>query len=180
MKGFIVGIVVTIGALFVGGWLFLSGGGLPAGQDVAPGSVEKFLARTMLRASIRRQTAGLADPLPANEENLSAGATLYVRLCQTCHGGPDGAASTTAKGLTPYPPQLAKDGVEDDPEPVTYWKVSHGIRFTGMPRFGRTLSEREVWQVTLFLKHMDSLPAGVRDTWVAASGPRPAPARATH
>jgi mono/diheme cytochrome c family protein len=67
--------------------------------------------------------------------------------------------------LTPDPPQLAKDGVEDDPEATTYWKIVHGIRFTGMPSFGATLSEPEMWQIALFVKHMSALPPGSRAAW---------------
>src|SRR5215472_1183838 len=29
--------------------------------------------------------------------------------------------------------QLATDGVEDDPEAFSFWKIKHGIRWTGMP-----------------------------------------------
>ena len=51
-----------------------------------------------------------------------------------------------------FPPQLARDGVEDDPEGTIYWKIAHGIRFTGMPAFRQTLSDREIWQMALFAK----------------------------
>ena len=84
-----------------------------------------------------------------------------------CHGGSDGAASSIARGLAPNAPQLAKDGVEDDPEGETYWKIAHGIRFTGMPAFRETLSDGEIWQIVLFTKHMNSLPSGIQQAWVA-------------
>ncbi|MEO6835662.1 MAG: cytochrome c [Candidatus Tumulicola sp.] len=57
--------------------------------------------------------------------------------------------------------------MEDDPDGATYWKVAHGIRFTGMPAFGPSLTERQLWQLTLFLKHMDSLPAAPERAWKA-------------
>src|SRR5438105_2355826 len=88
----------------------------PAGQDAKPGRLETWVAKTSLRATIRRQTTGVADPLPPTDETLAAGIPLYIGHCQVCHGGPDGAASVIARGLTPDPPQLAKHGVEDDPE----------------------------------------------------------------
>jgi thiosulfate dehydrogenase len=167
MKGFFLGILVTIAATLAGAYFFVIAGALPAGQDVKPGKLEKWVAKTGLRANIRRQTAGLTDPLPPTDENLAAGIPLYIAHCQICHGGPDGAASMIAKGLTPDPPQLATHGVEDDPEATTHWKIAHGIRFTGMPAFGQTLSDREIWQMTLFLKRMDALPTGAREAWAA-------------
>jgi hypothetical protein len=33
--------------------------------------------------------------------------------------------------------------------------VSHGIRLSGMPGFGSTLSDAERWQVTMLLKRAD-------------------------
>ena len=63
--------------------------------------------------------------------------------------------------------ELASDGVEDDPAGVTYWKVYHGIRLTGMPSFAATLDETQIWQVTAFLQHMDHLPAPVNAQWRA-------------
>lgn len=172
MKGFVLGIFVTIAAALAGAYFFVTGGALPAGQDVKPGRLERWIAKTALQATIGRQTSGLTDPLPPTDDNLAAGIALYIAHCQTCHGGPDGAASAIAKGLTPSPPQLVKHGVEDDPEATTHWKIAHGIRFTGMPAFGQTLSDREIWQMTLFLKRMDSLLPGAREAWAAGkSGP---------
>ena len=104
---------------------------------------------------------------PPTEENLTAGLALYEKNCQVCHGGSDGAASSIARGLAPNAPQLAKDGVADDPEGETYWKIAHGIRFTGMPAFRETLSDGEIWQIVLFTKHMNSLPSGIQQAWVA-------------
>jgi mono/diheme cytochrome c family protein len=62
--------------------------------------------------------------------------------------------------MLPAPPQLLErqDMVTDDPEGVTFWKVTNGIRLTGMPGFGSTLSETQRWQVTLLVSHADKLP----------------------
>jgi thiosulfate dehydrogenase len=52
--------------------------------------------------------------------------------------------------------------VAHDPEGSTYWKVSHGIRLSGMPGFADTMSDTERWQVTMLLAHADKLPPAVR------------------
>ena len=171
-KGFIAGIIVALAVLIAGGYIFVKRGLLPAGQDEMPGKLEMWAAKTSLAVSISREAKGLTPPLQPTEANLTAGATLYVGHCQVCHGGPDAKVSAIARGLTPSPPQLAKDGVEDDPEGTTYWKIAHGIRFTGMPAFRESLSETELWQLALFAKHMNSLPPGSRTAW-AATKPGP-------
>jgi mono/diheme cytochrome c family protein len=60
---------------------------------------------------------------------------------------------------------MATDGVEDDPDGVSFWKIKHGIRLTGMPSFGSTLSDQEIWTLVLFLKHMDKLPPVAQQAW---------------
>ncbi len=42
-------------------------------------------------------------------------------------------------------------GVSDDAPGETYWKVANGIRLTGMPSFKDTLSDTQMWQVSLLL-----------------------------
>ena len=166
-KGFILGFIVAIAAVAAGGYFVVTTGALPARQDIKPSALEEWAARTSLWATIRREALGLKCPVQPTEENLTAGLTLYEKNCQVCHGGSDGTASSIARGLAPNPPQLAKDGVEDDPEGETYWKIAHGIRFTGMPAFRETLSDGEIWQIVLFTKHMNSLPSGIQQAWVA-------------
>jgi mono/diheme cytochrome c family protein len=60
---------------------------------------------------------------------------------------------------------MATHGVEKDAEGDSFWKVKHGIRLTGMPSFGNTLSDQEIWTLALFLKHMDKLPPSAQQAW---------------
>ena len=168
-KGFVVGLITALILLGVGAYLVVSTGALPAGQDVKPSRIEKWAARASLRVTVRREAKGLTSPLKLTDENLTAGIVLYRAHCQVCHGGPDASASSIAKGLSPAAPQLAKDGVEDDPEGVIYWKVAHGIRFTGMPGFSKSLDEPELWKVTLFLKNMSELSPAPRQAWLGGT-----------
>jgi hypothetical protein len=73
------------------------------------------------------------------DENLIAAIKLYGQHCAICHGTAKGEASASpvAKGLYPRPPQLAAEGVEDDPESFSFWKIKHGIRWTGFLDDGR-------------------------------------------
>lgn len=78
-----------------------------------------------------------------------------------CHGLPDQDQTPVAKGEFPKPPELFKGkGVTDDSVGVTYWKVANGIRLTGMPGFGGSLSNDQMWQVSL-LSNANKLPATV-------------------
>ncbi len=40
-----------------------------------------------------------------------------------------------------------------------------GIRYTGMPAWDKTLTEQDMWKITMLLSHLDKLPPGVQDYW---------------
>ncbi len=177
LKGFISGIiaVIVVGALiaYVG---VTQGLLIPANADAAPPKLERWVARQSLNATIRREMPKQPNPVSATVPNYLVGIKLYAENCIACHGAADGTASTIAVGLYQHAPQLGKDGVEDDPEGKIYWQVEHGIRLTGMPAFGNTLGDQNVWALTLFLKHMDFLPPKAEQAWKALRNPVP-PAR---
>jgi len=166
-KGIIWGFVLTLLLGLIGGYFFISGGYFPANADGKPPAVEKWMARTSLHAALKREAPQTANPAAFNDQNLIAGIKFYAVNCAVCHGASDGMASHIAKGLYQHAPQLAKHGVEDDPEGETFWLVKHGIRLTGMPSFGSALTDEEIWQITLFLKHMDSLTPAADKVWKA-------------
>ena len=166
-KGIIAGIILTLLAGLLGAYLFVATGCMPANADGTPPALEKWMARASLRATLNREAPKGDNPQKLTDANLIAGIKLYAANCAACHGASDGEASNIAKGLYQHAPQLMKHGVEDDPEGKIYWFIKHGVRLTGMPAFSPTLTEDEIWQVTLFLKHMDSLTPAAEKAWKA-------------
>ena len=162
---FIAGIVLTLIVEAIAGYVAVQSGAIPANADARPGKLETWAAKTSLRAATKREAPTGDNPVPATAANLVAGMKLYVANCAVCHGTADGKATDIAHGLYQKPPQLASDGVEDDPAGITYWKVYHGIRLTGMPSFAATMSENQIWEVTAFLQNMDHLPAALNVQW---------------
>jgi len=89
---------------------------------------------------------------------------VYQAQCAVCHGSLGQPESAIAKGMFPRPPQLLppKKGVTDDPIGEIYWKAKNGIRLTGMPGYSESLTDSELWQVSLVLLHAHDLPASVQ------------------
>jgi mono/diheme cytochrome c family protein len=168
MKQIAAGIALTLGIGLVIAFVLVESGLIPANADANPGWLETWMASTSLDATLGRYAPKQQNPVELNEQNLLDGIHLYARNCAVCHGSAKGdvAASPIAKGLYQKPPQLATGGVEDDPEGESFWKIKHGIRLTGMPSFGYTLSDREIWTLALFLKHMDKLPPAAQQVWL--------------
>ena len=131
------GFLVAIVALGVGGYVFVREGGVSMETTAQPLPLEKTIARLALGASLGH-AADQKDPLPFTDANMLDGAHQYRQHCAVCHGTPGQPPATISRGMFPSPPQLfEKRGmVTDDPEGITYWKVTHGIRLSGMPGLG--------------------------------------------
>jgi thiosulfate dehydrogenase len=163
---FLGGIIFTLIVLAGVGYFAVKGGIIPANADSKPAAVESWVANTALDAALQRETKeGLKNPIQPTDENLITGVHLYAENCAICHGASDAKPSNLARGFYIEAPQLAKDGVEEDPETTSFWKVKHGIRFTAMPSFTTTLQDEEIWKIAMFLKQMDKLPPTVDAEW---------------
>jgi thiosulfate dehydrogenase len=166
-RAFVLGVVLTILAAAAAGYAVLRTGTIPANADAEPCWFESWAAGTSLDATLAREAPEGPNPVPLTDANLVAGINLYGQHCAICHGTAkgDASASPIAKGEYPSPPQLATDGVEDDPEGYSFWKIKHGIRWTGMPSWKDALSDQQIWTLALFLKHMDKLPPAAEQAW---------------
>jgi thiosulfate dehydrogenase len=162
-KWFVLGIGVTLAVLAAGAYLFVKAGGISMETTAPPLPLEKTVADMALRASLGH-AADRKNPLPFNDDAMLAGARNYKQHCAVCHGVPGQPPTATSKGMFPDPPQLfEKQGmITDDPEGETFWKVTHGIRLSGMPGFGSALSDTERWQVTTLVAHADRLSPAVQ------------------
>jgi hypothetical protein len=65
--------------------------------------------------------------------------------------------------MFPKPPQFLAHAADEQQHPVgqTYWAVKNGIRLTGMPGFGGSMNDRQLWQVSLMLSQRDRAPESI-------------------
>ena len=116
----------------------------------------------------------VTNPLTPTDQNLEDGMKLYTMNCALCHGGLDRKPSTLATRFYPPPPNLISDP-PDDPEWHIFYTIRTGIRYTGMPAWDKTLTEQDMWKITMLLSHLDKLPPAVQEYWKTSFGVAPAP-----
>jgi thiosulfate dehydrogenase len=161
-KGVVLGFIAAVVLFAVGAYCYFGFGLAPVATASAPMPFEKFLANRALHAVIAK-SADQPSPVDASEANLESGAKVYREHCAVCHGIPGQTQTAIAKGMFPKPPQLFRGkGVTDDPVGETFWKVQNGIRLTGMPGFGGSLTNEQMWQVSQLLLHADKIPDSVK------------------
>ena len=158
IRWFVIGIATTVVVLIVGGYVFVRAGGVPIATTSHPLPLEERVARTAILASTGN-AAEQKNPLAPDDTSMLGGLSVFKQNCAICHSIPGKPRSAISQGMFPSPPQFfeKKDMVVNVPEGVTYWEVTHGIRLSGMPGFGKTLSDIERWQVTTLLAHVDKL-----------------------
>lgn len=164
MKGFVVGIVVTLVAIVCGAFLISNLGLYPIGADNPPGRLEQVLAgRAMDVYADKHKPAG-DNPVQPTAAALTKGATQYEEHCAFCHGGAKAKISPMQDKLNPPAPQLINK-IPDDEDAWLFWVTKHGVRMTGMPTWDGVLSDDDIWTIVAFIKHSDKLPPEVRSVW---------------
>jgi len=128
--------------------------------DVAASSPDEGLVHWVLETtqehSVERQMKASPVPPLSDPALVQTGFTHYHEMCVTCHGAPGVEASEIGQGLNPYPPELATAAGEANPQEL-FWIVKHGIKMTGMPSFGVTHTDQEIWAIVAFLRKLPKL-----------------------
>ena len=173
MKAFLFGVIVGLAGTAAAVLAYFGGGYAPVATGAAPMPFERMLAGRALHARLGKEMPRTA-PIEAGEANHLAGAHEYLEHCAVCHGLPGKPPGAIARGEFPKPPQFfGGEGVTNDPPGEIYWKTANGIRLTGMPSFDKTLTETQMWQVSLLLANADKLPPAV--TALLSGPPEAAP-----
>jgi mono/diheme cytochrome c family protein len=171
MKGFVTGVVLTLFVVVGGVYAYFAWGMAPVATASSPMMFERKLAHMALNSALKKEMPKTV-PIEASEANYLTGAHEYLIHCAVCHGAPGREKTAIARGEFPSPPVLLEGkGVTDDPPGETYWKIANGIRLSGMPGFSQSLSETQMWQMSLLLANADKLPATVRAMLAAPPAP---------
>jgi mono/diheme cytochrome c family protein len=153
-----VAIAGFVGVLVVGAVVLISSGA----YNVAATAPHTRLTEWLLNTTQKRSVASRADETPhpptVDSAMLRQGLEEYREMCVTCHGAPGVERGTLGKGINPKPPDLAKEAGEWSDREL-FWITKHGIKLAGMPAFGVTHSDEELWAIVAFLRRLESMSA---------------------
>lgn len=170
-------LVILLAALALLGLLFIFSGVYDVSASAPDSGLIHWALATTRERSVHRAAEGLEGKIAVPDLNdagrVRAGLIRYQAMCATCHGAPGLRISEIGQGLNPEPPELTQAG-DDSPEEL-FWIVRNGIKMTGMPAFGVTQGDEEIWEIVAFLKRMPKLSppeyqAMVREAGLAPGG----------
>jgi mono/diheme cytochrome c family protein len=157
MKNFLLGIIFTAVVILAGVFIVVKRGYVNIEADQQPGALERKIAMSAVDASIDRHAPDRKNPVQPTDENLVAGATIFLNHCAGCHGLPSNPDSQFGHSFNPPVPQFFKDA-PDMSDNQNFYVTQHGTRWTGMPSWNKTLSEQQIWTVVTFLSRIEKLP----------------------
>ena len=152
-----IGAVASLLLLALIGAVLVFGGFVPVSASKSdPDRMSKIIHSTMER-SVKRSAQGLQAPQLSRADALEGG-SHFKGMCQQCHGAPGAERDDFATGLNPRPPDLAERAGEWTREEI-FWIAKHGIRMTGMPAFGPTAPDDELWKIAAFVEELPNIAA---------------------
>jgi len=154
---FLFGVIFGILLVAVGAAAYVMTGSYNTAATIPPGKTEKELATYALNKSVAKHAPNRRNPLSADPETFRGGLAHFRENCVVCHGAPGVDPGEIGQGLNPGAPDLTLRRTQARSDGELYWIVSEGIRMTGMPAFGPTHKENEIWQVVAFLRHLPGI-----------------------
>lgn len=154
---FVLAIIVVVAFLIIGVAFFAWSGRYNVAATVPHWGVAAWFLGEVRNRSIAFHSKKIQPPPSKDSKLIKMGFREYHAMCRLCHGAPGYSQTELAKGLYPKPPDLGSKNKLPLSDSEFYWVVKNGIKMTGMPAFGPTHGEDELWAVVAFLKRMPNM-----------------------
>lgn len=165
----IVNTALALAVLVVlGGLVFVYSGVYNAAATDEHWPATHWLIHVAKERSIALRADDVRVPELGGREQLLAGADAYEQMCAHCHTPPGGDETPLARGLYPAPPDMAH-AAEEYSAAELFWIIKHGIKASGMPAWGPTHDDEELWPIVAFVQRLPELDAEDYRRLVAAA-----------
>lgn len=119
------------------------------------------------QSSMEQMTENIVVPTDLETPaRVAAGAKLYAANCAVCHGAPGVPLPAIGTGIYPEAPSLLKATRKNRPHQV-FFVAKYGIKMTGMPAFGKSYGDDDLWALAAFLHKERGVSADDYATLVA-------------
>lgn len=159
MRKCVIGIVILLCVIVAGGAIVVSRFSTSARPD--PGAFETRMATASLHAIVakRAKREVPAEP-PSTPTSVASGEMTFGGECAYCHGT-EGDQPTDA-GLAMYPRavNLASPEVQRWTDAELFYIIRNGIRYTGMPGFGKFVPDDQIWTLVNYVRSLGPQKSG--------------------
>jgi len=157
MRGFIVGVILTLLVVFGGAYYYGTTGHFDTrAVGNRPSSFELRTAMTSLDEWVDKNAPKQPNPFQPTMENIMDGSMTYDKNCAMCHGSLKEPFSPMRTKFYPPVPQLMSR-TPDDPDGNLFYVIKYGVRYTAMPGWEGVLSDDDIWKTVVFLKNSNQM-----------------------
>lgn len=161
MKKVLVTIIVMVVVMAAAALGVIYGGAYDVAASTSDSPLVRWALTTTRENVVKREAQAIEVPESAHQSDqalLRKGFVHYDEMCVTCHAAPGVEPGEIRAGLNPKPPRLARRASKRSLAEL-FWVSKHGIRMSGMPAWGKTHSDDELWAVVAFVKRLPKLSA---------------------
>jgi mono/diheme cytochrome c family protein len=151
--GFVAALVVSA----LGAFLVIVSGAYNVAATVPHTELERVIFNSTMRYSVRAH-AGKELREAWSEDQVRRGFEDYDDMCIICHGAPGKERGYIGNGLQPQPPNLAEASRHWSSAEL-FWIIKNGIKMTGMPAFGPTHQDEQIWNIVGFVRQLPKISA---------------------
>jgi mono/diheme cytochrome c family protein len=152
----IVGIIVLIVIVVVAVSIFVYSGIANVSAIPPDSRPVAWLLDTAMAHSVQRHARSIQVPPLDDPAMVKVGFAHYREMCAGCHGAPGINEGETAQGLRPSPPRLTETAGDWKPNEL-FWITKNGVRMTGMPAWGITHTDDDIWAIVSFTRKLPTL-----------------------
>jgi len=158
MKNIFIGSILTLLIIAVASFIFMYSGFYNLSATIPHMKATESAIHMMKEKSIQANSKNIEVPNLDDKKLILDGYKGYDAMCVTCHAAPGKSATVIADGLYPKPPELDnKEIIEEWHDNELFWIVKNGIKLTGMPAYGPTHSDDELWAIVAFLNQLPGM-----------------------
>ncbi len=150
-------LLIIIGVLIAAGLAYIFSGYYDVSATTPHRKPTLWVLNTVREQSIEHHSKGVKPHDLKDPKLLKVGVEHYHEMCRLCHGAPGYEKEEFAQGLNPKPPNLAIRDAQEMDDAEAFWVLKHGIKMTGMPAFGVTHEDDELWGIVGFWRRLPGL-----------------------
>jgi cytochrome c len=101
----------------------------------------------------------MSNPVRFSPKILAEGRHHFADHCATCHANNGSGKTKMGPNFYPPVPDLRDPAIQTMADGEIFYVIHHGIRFTGMPAWGKGLPEEDLesWKLVLFIRHLPNI-----------------------
>jgi len=149
-------------ALLIGASLFIWSGVYNIAANDEHWTITNKLIDVLRERSIEVRAEEITVPDNLNDVSRIASAALnYEVMCSQCHLAPGTETTELYEGLYPQPPVFYQTDEEHEEhgEQNNFWVIKNGIKLTGMPAWGASHTDDEIWSLVVFIGQLSEMTA---------------------